>query len=287
MMEIISPVMWLAFLVWLLNLGTVFFVGSMGMLNAAPSNEEPSRLSLYIAYSILILSIPIMINVYLQLVYFLTNRNVNWKYKVRWLGSFLLVTFALVFFIKQKYEISSIAFPEEILNKVLWLASVTVFLLPSCVVISASILLIGWRALQAIGYFLRYIFLSLNNPLPIRDIKKAVIEPTKSNGVNWRLIDLPMEDILVLRDWARDNLGSTEKKTIPLAILLTALSLFANNPKFQNSIENFVSFILFLKLDFKSGFNWGQYMLSSIALLFVGILIISFVLLVLEANIVT
>ncbi len=271
---IATPVLWIAFLFWLLNLGAIFLVGSMKMLNPTSSNVEPSNLAIYIFSAILILFILIMIDTYLHLIYFLISRKIDWKYKIRWFFSFIMVVAMVVVYIKQKFNISSFIFPALVVDKALWLTSIFMFLVPACIVLSAAILLIGWRALQAFGYLLRYIFLSLNNPIPFSDIKKVMLEPNTSESETWRLIDLPIDEIIILRDWARENLEATEKKTIPLAILLAILGLFGNNLKFQNALESFISFLI-LRPDF----DWGQYIFSSIMLMFVSSLVFSFVLL--------
>ena len=274
MMGILIPLLWYGFLYWLFNLGAALLALSMGVAPGETSTDIPQK-TLYVFVVMLVLSIPIMFDVYVHILYFLFSKKHNRKYKVRWFLSFIFTMLIVAFFIKEGYNISAYVFPVQPLARIFLLISLIVFLIPASIITSAAVLLIGWRALQAFGYILHYVFLSLNDPLPFGNIKKAVFELNTSEDGNWRLVDLSLDEIVSLREWARENLAATEKKTIPLALLFAGLSIFASNQKFQDSMEKFFSY-LFSGL---SDFHWGQYMLSSILLIFVVGLIFSFILL--------
>jgi hypothetical protein len=69
---------------------------------------------------------------------------------------------------------------------------------------------------------------TLHTPIATNKIRKIALDPIKDQyNRTWRLVDLPGEQIEVLRQWALVNREGTDIRLIPVAIVLALVGIFA------------------------------------------------------------
>jgi hypothetical protein len=78
-----------------------------------------------------------------------------------------------------------------------------------------------WLIIDALRFF--------HTPMPIQTIKELARREIPGRSGTWRLRDLSLADITLLREWAADNRESTDKRLIPSILLISILQFVGWN----------------------------------------------------------
>lgn len=101
--------------------------------------------------------------------------------------------------------------------------------------------------LLVIGYFLRVLFFnisSIHDPLPLESVEKLVKEKFSSaeeGDTEWQLCSLSKLEIKSLHNRALANLAGTEKRTIPISLILALIGLLTFSKFFGNNVDQLLS----------------------------------------------
>jgi hypothetical protein len=139
-----------------------------------------------------------------------------------------------------------------------------------------------------IGWFIKTVFLyiwSYHAPRPMKQIRQLITFTYLNQDLEKpiRLLDLPINQIRALRQWADANREGTEKRTLPTFMILALLGLFANTALFSTLIKDFGNAII-QYLQFLIGVpSTIKLSLSSFALILVLPICAALIILVLRA----
>jgi hypothetical protein len=100
-----------------------------------------------------------------------------------------------------------------------------------------------------VGWFIKTVFLyiwSYHAPRPMKQIRQLITDKffNQDSEKPISLLDLPINQICSLRQWADANREGTEKRTLPTFLILALLGLFANTALFSTTIKNFGNAII-------------------------------------------
>lgn len=234
----------LAYYLWLF----LFFVWSSLILaflnltsqqpqNSVPVSALPTLLEWIIA--VMLFFIPPIL-VYSYTIWFLITKRNPWKNRALWVT--LLVVFLYCIFIQMKTvdpsEISAIV-TDPIYKPILFL-----IVFPAIIFINFNTMYYGKAFIELIVNSFRSFF-AAHQSISYQVLRKVTTIGVKSD---WSLSDLEIIEIEALGELAKNNLESTEKKTIPVAISIALIGLVAQFPVtqqfFGDIIQRFISSII-------------------------------------------
>ena len=80
--------------------------------------------------------------------------------------------------------------------------------------------------------------------IPQNTIRKALTASVKSINHEWQISDLETVKISAIKELAINNLEATEKKTVPVVIILASIGLLTALPFFQQFLEKTIQVLL-------------------------------------------
>ena len=124
---------------------------------------------------------------------------------------------------KSKLLPTNFYFSNSELNTLLFF-SIAIFWIPFTLLIATLVFALG-RLLVRILYKSIELYTNLFSITSSPFINYLMFNIFMTRGINWNLISLPIFEITTLKEWAKSNLEITEKKTLPITILIAALTL--------------------------------------------------------------
>ena len=227
----------IVFLMWIATI-----IASMEPATARTgTTSSPPGFWLSIAVVCLLVLLPLFL--YCYSLWFLVTKKVSWKTRVAWFASFFLV---LLYFYAQFKKLPR----DELLA--LYNPPFTQFLL--CFMIIPAILFIVFNLLF-FGKFIIELIINLFNsfvyshqPVSYKLLRQVTTSSIQSKISSWHLSDLSVAEIKTLKELATNNLEATEKKTLPVVILIGIFGFLVALPVLQQSfgraVEETVNWIL-------------------------------------------
>ncbi len=229
-----------AYSLWFL-VGIFWWVITNGLLesNFTAPNESSAEPVLWIQILAVVLFFIPPIIIYGHTIWFFLTKRVTRKVKLLWLNS-LIITLCFIFIQAIKIEELN---TDLIVNSEVYFEFLFLIFTPLVIFISFNLLYLG-------KFFIELMVNTFNSfaishaAIPQNTIRKALTTSVKSISQEWQISDLETVKISAIKELAINNLEATEKKTIPVVIILASIGLLTALPFFQQLFEKTIQVLL-------------------------------------------
>jgi hypothetical protein len=230
-----------SFAIWMLSFASWYAIGT-GLLQVffgepASTAAQTSTVQWYnyVYLGISILSILLVPVTYGRTIYFFRSKS-SWKAKIVFLVSLVIMLLLALSAIQDWFPGLLRTVQQVPESRIAFLFIFFLFLVPICLYLT-YMMLAGFQFMMWLINYLLKSFIATYNPYTHKVIPRIINEPVSMEGGVWKLINLPAHEIRSIREWARDNLDASEKRTAPAFWLLALIGLMANTAIFEGWLQ--------------------------------------------------
>jgi hypothetical protein len=178
---------------------------------------------------------------YMWAVTFLASKRNSWWIKVFW--ALVLIVVGAINTFKYKNTIQTIlqlitSSPFSVPALILWCILVPIPIgLWMVLLYEYATLGLGWGAV-----FLFMNFVRTNNIYTHRHLKKILDTAIPFGDKSFFLLNLPVDELCSLKEWARDSREGTDKRIVPASIFLALLGVLFNSPSITTWADGWIAY---------------------------------------------
>ncbi|MBE0671220.1 MAG: hypothetical protein IH588_11575 [Anaerolineales bacterium] len=213
----------LAFFFWLAS-SVAFF--QLTVSPAENTSAEPLTPVVYFL-AMLIFFIPATL-IHLYTIWFIFTKRNSWKNRLAWFFVLIAIGLLLPYLLDvQESEVEKFL-SSNFLAFILYMSFI-----PGILFVTYNLLYFFKFATEIIVNTINS-FIASHETVSYEVIQKVLSTPIKSKDSEWNITELASSEISSIKELSSANLEATEKKTIPIAILMALIGLLATIPSFQD-----------------------------------------------------
>lgn len=213
----------LAFFFWLAS-SVAFFQLTVSPAESAPA--EPLKPLVYFL-GMLIFFIPSTL-MHLYTIWFIFTKRNSWANRLAWFFVLIALSLLLPYLLDiQERDVEKFS-SSNLLAFILYTSFIPVLLF-----LTYNLLYLLKLAVEIIVNTINS-FIASHETVSYEVIQKVLSTPIKSKDSEWNVTELESSEISSIKELSSANLEATEKKTIPVAILMALVGLLATIPSFQD-----------------------------------------------------